>query len=249
MNGRLEQNLHLIDTLVKQSTSVACAGLDIIVCPPLVQLAQIQQAAQASNIKVGAQNVAAYFDDGAHTGEVSAPMLLDVGINFTLIGHSERRQDQAEHAEMISQKLNSAMQAGLYVILCVGETLVERESGSTLAIISSQIQSALSSQQHLQCDHLIVAYEPVWAIGTGKTASPEQAQEIHAHIRNELSALLGSDQAQSISLLYGGSVKADNAAELFSQPDINGALVGGASLKADEFIAICQHAATSLNND
>jgi triosephosphate isomerase len=201
-------------------------GVDVSVCPPFVSLAAAVQALAGTEIAVAAQNVH-WEEQGAFTGEVSAVMLRELGVYGAIVGHSERRQLFGETDEGVARRTAAALEAGIWVIACVGETEDERERGDTESVLSRQL-SVL--QEH---DQLVVAYEPVWAIGTGKTATPEQAQEAHAFIRGRL----------DVPILYGGSVKPENAAELLAQPDVNGALVGGASLDVESFTAIC--AATS----
>jgi triosephosphate isomerase len=200
-------------------------GVDVAVCPPYPSLAAAVQALAGTEIAVAAQNVH-WEEEGAYTGEVSAPMLRELGVYGTIVGHSERRQFFGETDESVAQRTASALEAGLWVIACVGETEAERQRGDTEAVLTRQL-AVLHAH-----DRLVVAYEPVWAIGTGRTATPEQAQEAHAFIRG----LLG------VPVLYGGSVKPENAAELLGQPDIDGALVGGASLDVESFAAICEAA-------
>lgn len=210
---------------------------EIAVFPPYPYLLLIQELLHASSIQFGAQDVSAH-DTGAYTGEVSASMLADVGCRYVLIGHSERRAYHQETNEIIAEKCQLAHQNKLVPILCVGETQFERDAGSTYDVISSQLASLLDSTF---LEHAIIAYEPVWAIGTGKTATPDEAQAVHRFIREKI-AKKNSSIADKIRILYGGSVKASNAAELFSMPDIDGGLIGGASLKKEEFVALCQMA-------
>ncbi len=212
---------------------------DVVVCPPFPYLASAREQLPAA-IGLGAQNVSDQAD-GAFTGEVSAPMLAEAGCGYVIIGHSERRALYAESDAQIADKFAQVQAAGLIPILCVGETLAEREAGSTDAVVCGQLQAVVDAVGIAAFAQAVVAYEPVWAIGTGKTASPEQAQAVHACLRQSL-AENDPDIAQSLRLLYGGSVKADNAALLFAQSDIDGGLIGGASLTADSFIAICQAA-------
>jgi triosephosphate isomerase (TIM) len=209
-------------------------GVEAVVCPTYVHLAQAIQLCAGSAVAVGAQDCS-HMSSGAYTGEVSADMLVDQGCGWVILGHSERRQYHAESDELVSAKLGAAIEAGLLPIVCVGETLEQRESGEAEAVVGAQLAGALSGRASLA--GLVVAYEPVWAIGTGLTASPEQAQDMHAYIRACLGGINGVD-ATATRVLYGGSVKAANAAELFVQPDIDGALVGGAALDAGEFLAI-----------
>ena len=213
---------------------------DIAVCPPSVYIAQVQQALQGTTIACGAQNLSDQ-PEGAFTGEVSAAMLADTGCQYVIVGHSERRSLYSENDTVVAAKLAAAQQQALTPILCVGESLEQRESGETLAWIEQQLMAVVDQVGIAAFAKAVVAYEPIWAIGTGKTGTPEQAQEVHAHIRQVLAAL-DTDVAAGIRVLYGGSVKADNAAELFAKADIDGALVGGASLKATEFAAIAMAA-------
>jgi triosephosphate isomerase (TIM) len=209
----------------------------VAVCPPFPYLAAVAEALRGSTVALGAQNL--YPEkEGAYTGEVSPTMLLDVGARLVILGHSERRHKLGETDLFINRKVLAALAAGLEVILCVGETLQERDAGSTYAILARQIQSGLAGVDENGLAGLVVAYEPVWAIGTGRNATPEQAQEAHAFIRGQIAANLGEESARRLPIQYGGSVKAENAASLLSQPDVDGALVGGASLKADQFLAI-----------
>jgi len=209
-------------------------AVDTVICPPCPALAPVAAELEGSTIGLGAQNL--YWEpQGAFTGEVSAPMLVDVGCHFVIIGHSERRQLFGETDEHVHRKLLAALQHPLTPIVCIGETLAQREAGQTFEVVGRQLDAALFGVTAAQATRLIIAYEPVWAIGTGKTATPAQAQEVHAFIRRRLKA---SGAAEAIRIQYGGSVTAANAAELLQQPDIDGALVGGASLKVDSFAAI-----------
>jgi triosephosphate isomerase (TIM) len=203
-------------------------GVDVVVCPPFVSLAVAVQLLAGTEIAVAAQNVH-WESDGAYTGEVSAPMLRELGVYGTIVGHSERRQYFGETDETVGNRVHAALEAGLFVIACIGETEEERERGETEEVLRHQL-SALEPD-----DNLVLAYEPVWAIGTGKTATPETAQQAHAFIKSQLEA----------PVLYGGSVKPDNAAELLAQADVDGALVGGASLELESFTAICRAAIRS----
>jgi len=209
-------------------------GVDIAVCPTYIHLAQALELCAGSAVAVGAQDCS-HMKSGAYTGEVAADMLVDQGCCWVILGHSERRQYHAESDDLVSAKLAAAIASGLRPIVCVGETLEQREGGEAEAVVGAQLAGALSG--HTGLAGLVVAYEPVWAIGTGLTASPEQAQDMHAFIRGCLADVDLVDAAAT-RVLYGGSVKAANAAELFVQPDIDGALVGGAALDAGEFLAI-----------
>lgn len=239
MNGDREANGRLLAGLRACVDRALLDRVDVAVCPPFPYLAQVIGALEGRGIGVGAQNVAAYAV-GAYTGEVSAGMLADSGCGCVIVGHSERRTLLGETDAVVAAKALLALKAGLQVIVCVGETLEERESDRTEAVLARQVD-ALAPLAGLANERLVVAYEPVWAIGTGKTASVEQAQSAHRFIRGRL-AEVGFPVAESIRLLYGGSVKASNAAALFAQEDIDGGLIGGAALVADEFAAICRAA-------
>ncbi len=207
---------------------------DIALCPSFVHLSQVLDACAGSALAVGAQDCS-HMHQGAYTGEVAPDMLADLGCQWVLLGHSERRQYHDESDGLVAAKLAAAVEAGLKPVLCIGETREEREDGEAFTVVARQLQGALAEQSALA--GLVIAYEPVWAIGTGLTASPEQAQEMHGYIREQLAEVKGVD-AEQVRLLYGGSVKAANAASLFAQPDIDGALVGGASLDSAEFANI-----------
>ncbi|MBI5918363.1 MAG: triose-phosphate isomerase [Nitrosomonadales bacterium] len=238
MHGSLEQNKALLDALVSgvtQSEMSECA-----VCVPFPYLCQAQMELVGSPIKWGAQDVHP-LHQGAYTGEVSAKMLLDFGCQYVIVGHSERRTLYGESNELVAEKFAAAHASGLIPILCVGETLEQRENGVTEQIISKQLDAVLSLVGEHSLDNAVIAYEPVWAIGTGKTASPEQAQHVHLFIRQRL-AERDAQLANKMRILYGGSVKAANAVELFGMPDIDGGLIGGASLIAEDFLAICRAA-------
>lgn len=213
------------------------ADREVVLIPPFTSLCVVRKTIAGTRIALGAQN-GHEQPSGAFTGEVSMPMLLDSGCRYVLVGHSERRQFFGETNESCRVKIKAALQAGLIPIYCIGETLPEREAGRTLGVVESQLQEGLKGFTAEDLPELVIAYEPVWAIGTGKTATPEQAQEVHAAIRRKLSALFGEKLAQALRLQYGGSVKADNVDTLMAQPDIDGALVGGASLKAEGFARI-----------
>lgn len=214
--------------------------VDILICPPVQLLFPMAKAVAGTPIKLGAQN-AHYEPQGAFTGEISVPMLADTGCTHVIIGHSERRQLFHEDGPLLARKVRAVVGGSLQVIYCVGETLEQRESGKTEAVVQKQLEEVLSRE--VDAGRLIVAYEPVWAIGTGKTATPQQAQEVHALIRGWLGDVYGQAKAEEIHILYGGSVKPGNAAELLAERDIDGALVGGACLAADDFLAIIRAAA------
>lgn len=236
MHGSLAENAALLSAL-----KPALAGIEAVVCVPFPYLAQAQAELTGSSIAWGAQNVSEQAK-GAFTGEVSASMLLEFGCTYVIVGHSERRSLYGESDALVARKYVAAQAAGLTPILCVGESLAERESGVTEAVVSRQLDAVIDAAGVASLAKAVIAYEPVWAIGTGKTASPEQAQAVHAFIRGRVAALDAS-VADQLVIQYGGSVKAANAAELMAQPDIDGGLIGGASLVADEFVAICRAAA------
>lgn len=241
MNGRLGQNAELLSQLrlwADDQPKVQDGLVELLFCVPFAYLAQAAEQLQDSPLLVGAQTLSE-FPEGAYTGEVSARMLLDFGCRYVIVGHSERRQIFNETNVQIAQKVQAAMASGLVPILCVGETLNQREAGETLAVVFAQLDAVFQAIPENQVTEFVVAYEPVWAIGTGKTATPDQAQQVHAAIRAKL-AEKHPDLGQKTLILYGGSVKAENASSLFSQPDIDGGLVGGASLNARDFIEICK---------
>lgn len=246
MNGRAEVNRELLRQLQEAMNSELPQQIDVLVCPPAVYLADVVRQLEGSGVDVGAQNLCEY-GDGAYTGEISAGMLLDVGCRAVIIGHSERRALFGDSDERVAIKVVAAVEAGLTPVLCVGETLAERDAEQALDVVERQVRDGISALTTERLEKLVLAYEPVWAIGTGRTATPEQAQEVHSHIRAVMRDIAGENLAQSVRILYGGSVNASNAEVLFGQPDIDGGLVGGASLKANEFIAICQAAVASLN--
>jgi triosephosphate isomerase len=236
MHGSLAQNEALLDAViagVAQLPNVDCA-----VCVPFPYLYQVQQKLSGTAVKWGAQD-AHQLEKGAFTGEVSAVMLRDFGCHYVIVGHSERRSLYGESSALVAEKFSAVQKAGMLPILCVGETLEQREAGATETVVAEQLD-AVTSLLGAQClQNAVVAYEPVWAIGTGKTATPDQAQAVHAFIRQRIAAL-DAQVAQGLCILYGGSVKAGNAAELFAMEDIDGGLIGGASLVAEDFIAICK---------
>jgi triosephosphate isomerase len=236
MNGDMASAHALV-----QGISNIPANVQGLVFPPAVYLAALIQAFPESGLSFGAQDVSAH-DKGAYTGEIAPAMLKDIGATHVLVGHSERREYHRESNENVAAKFVAAKSAGLVPVLCVGETLAQREANETEAVIRAQLAALTATAGVSALDGAIVAYEPVWAIGTGKTASPEQAQAVHAFIRGEIAAL-DARIAASLPILYGGSVKADNAASLFTQPDVDGGLVGGASLVAQDFLGIAAAAA------
>lgn len=213
------------------------AGVDIAVCPPLVYLDVVRQVVSGSTVALGAQNV--YHEiQGAFTGEVSAPMLVDLGCQYVILGHSERRHVLGESNETVARKVHAALAAGLVPIVCVGETDAQREAGQTRDVVGSQLLGSLAGLSAEHAGRVVIAYEPVWAIGTGKVATPAQAEEVHADLRRMLDNRYNSAVAAQVRIQYGGSVKPDNAAQLLGQANIDGALVGGASLKSDSFLGI-----------
>jgi len=225
---------------LKQQTN-SMTEIDIAVCPPALYISQAISELEGSTVKVGAQNIAEEASQGAFTGEISIAMLKDMQCDYVILGHSERRAIYGETDEQIANKVAVALEAGITPIFCVGETLEERESGTMESVIATQLDAVISKVGVEEFEKIVIAYEPVWAIGTGVTASPEQAQEVHAFIRDKL-ARLNRAVAEKVIIQYGGSVKPNNAAELFAQADIDGGLIGGASLNADDFAAICQAA-------
>ena len=242
--GNWKMNLTRAEAIDLARGVGAAAGdgeVDVLVCPTFVHLDCVQTAVEGSKVSVGGQDV--YFEgNGAFTGETSTEMLCDLGCEYVILGHSERRNVIGESDKLINQKLHAALSAGLKPILCVGELLEQRESGKTMEVVQAQIEGSLEGVSTEQMANVVIAYEPVWAIGTGKTASPEQAQEVHADLRTLLASRYNQELADEVRILYGGSVKPANAAELMSCPDIDGALVGGASLKADSFAGIIEAA-------
>ncbi|HZF80838.1 MAG TPA: triose-phosphate isomerase [Rubrivivax sp.] len=234
MNGSRPANAELLAALVAGRPYAA----DVAVCVPAVFLTETAATLAGSDVRWGAQDVSAH-QAGAYTGEISAAMLHDCGCRYAIVGHSERRAYHCESDLLVAQKAQAALSRGVTPIVCVGETLQEREAGHTEDVVKRQLSVVIHQLAHCVAE-MVVAYEPVWAIGTGRTATPEQAQAVHAVLRAQLQAATG--HADTMKILYGGSVKADNAATLFAQPDIDGGLIGGASLKATEFIPICRAA-------
>jgi triosephosphate isomerase len=234
MNGTIPQTQKLISELLAGKSNNP--KVTTVVCPPFVSLQTAANLLKGSHIALGAQDMSEH-DSGAYTADISAEMLLTAGCSFVILGHSERRQYHAESDSLVNAKARKALAQGLTPIICVGETLQEREAGRTETVVGTQIDGVLKGFTADELKKIVVAYEPVWAIGTGRTATPEMAEAVHHFIRTRLSAL-DRDVAETIPILYGGSVKSDNAAGLLSQANIDGALVGGASLKAGEFIGI-----------
>lgn len=237
MHGSLRENAVLLEGIKAGVGGLTC---EVVVCAPYPYLGQLQLALTGSVVAWGAQSVSQY-PAGAYTGEVSASMLLEFGCRYALVGHSERRSLFAETDDVVAAKFEAAQGAGLIPVLCVGETLAEREAGETGAVVSRQLAAVLDRVGVLALKKAVLAYEPVWAIGTGVTASPAQAQEVHADIRAQV-ARLDAGVADGLRILYGGSVRPQNAEELFVQSDIDGGLIGGAALVAGDFLAICRAA-------
>lgn len=235
MNGSVARNDALIAELAAGSSQLQ--GVEIVVCPPYLYIQQIAALLKESAMAYGAQNCAAQ-NEGAFTGEVAATMLGDMGCAYAIIGHSERRALFGDSNAVVAEKFTRLGEQGIRPVLCVGETLEQREAEQTLGVIEEQLSAVLAANPVDQWRDAVLAYEPVWAIGTGKTATPEQAQEVHAFIRQYLAGQ-DSKLAEDTRILYGGSVKANNAAELFGQDDIDGGLIGGAALVAEDFLAIC----------
>jgi triosephosphate isomerase len=244
MYGSTAANAALVDGLRQglAGLGAAAGAVDTLVCPPFVYLTVLAGRLADSRIALGAQNLCAETGQGAYTGEVAGQMLREVGCSHVIVGHAERRALYAESDALVARKYAAALATGLTPILCVGETLAERDAGETSAVAARQLDALIAYCGVAALGRGLVAYEPVWAIGTGRTASPAQAQEVHAFIRGRIAAH-DATIAGSIRVLYGGSVKAGNARELFAMPDVDGGLVGGASLKADEFVAIVAAAA------
>jgi len=235
MNTLPAEGVELAEGVVAKRAQVS-NEVNFIVCPPFTHLARVAEALKGSNIALGAQNCAAEAK-GAYTGEVSASMIAALGCEYVILGHSERRQYYGETSETLNKKMAQAYANGLTPIYCVGENLEEREAGKHFDVVKAQIEEVVYNLTAEQFAKLVIAYEPVWAIGTGKTATAEQAQEIHVHIRKVLAAKFGK-AAENTAILYGGSCKPSNAAEIFAKEDVDGGLIGGAALKADDFIAI-----------
>jgi triosephosphate isomerase (TIM) len=238
MNGSVQNNQSLIESLKQNIASDLKA--EVAVCPPFIYLQQVSELLKGTGISWGGQNVS-QNDPGAFTGEVATDMLVDFGCKYVIVGHSERRSIYGESDELVAEKFAKAQSAQLIPILCVGELLEEREAGQTENVVKRQLDAVIAKQGVASLAQSVIAYEPVWAIGTGKTATPEQAQQVHAFIRGHI-AQQDAGVAEKVQILYGGSVKGNNAAELFAMSDIDGGLIGGAALKADDFLTICQAA-------
>lgn len=240
MHGRLAENQTLLTQVLAGVNALGERAPEVAVCVPFPYLAQARSVLNGSRISWGAQTVSEHVE-GAYTGEVAAGMLQDFGCRYVLVGHSERRALYGESDAAVAARFVAAQAAGLVPVLCVGESLAEREAGITQAVVARQLKAVLDVADVAALARAVVAYEPVWAIGTGKTATPEQAQEVHAQIRAQIAAA-SAEVAAGLRILYGGSVKPGNAAELFAKPDIDGGLIGGAALLAADFLGICQAA-------
>ena len=240
MNGSNAVNAELVDGII--AGMPASDSVELLICPPFPYLGALAARIDGSRLMLGAQTLSEH-DSGAHTGEIAPSMLVDMGCKYVLVGHSERRAIYGEDNATVAAKYAAAQKVGLTPVLCVGETLEERQAGQTESIIDQQLNAVLDTAGIASVGSAVIAYEPVWAIGTGQTATPEQAQEVHAHIRHVIGAQ-DENIAAGVQILYGGSVKGDNAAGLFSMPDIDGGLIGGASLKSDDFLAIAEAAAS-----
>lgn len=239
MNTRRSSAVDLARALVNGAGN--SDRVEIAVCPPSVYLSAVADVVAGSSIELGAQNLYA-AGDGAYTGEINAAMLTDVGCRFVILGHSERRQLMGETDDLVAKKMQAALAGNLIPIVCVGETQAQREAGETESVVETQVRGSLAGLDDVRAAAIVLAYEPVWAIGTGLTATPEQAEAVHAMIRKLLGEMFTPDIAAQIRIQYGGSVKPSNAAELLGQPNIDGALVGGASLQAADFLAIIKAA-------
>lgn len=235
-NWKMNASLQLVEEMQQTLSAEPLENLDVLICPPFPYLSAFDNFAY----KLGGQNLSENTN-GAHTGEVSGEMLKELGCDFVIVGHSERRSDNSESDEMVARKVKRAMEAGLVPVFCFGEPLEVREGGNLNDFLALQLDAVINEVGISAFADMVLAYEPIWAIGTGKTASPEQAQEVHKFVREHL-AKHSQDVAQGVRILYGGSVKAENAAELFAQPDVDGGLIGGASLSSADFLSICQAA-------
>ncbi|KXG74014.1 triose-phosphate isomerase [Thermotalea metallivorans] len=237
-NWKMHKTIDEAVQFVKEiKDEVKGTDVEVVICAPFTLLLPLKEAVKDTNIKLGAQNMH-WEEQGAFTGEISPVMLKDIGVDYCIIGHSERRQYFHETDETVNKKVHAALKHNIKPIVCVGETLEEREQGKTEEIVKNQIRKALAGVPGAEVTQIVIAYEPIWAIGTGKTATPEQANEVIYQIRETIKELYGEDLCTEIRIQYGGSVKGSNAEEIMNQEDIDGALVGGASLKADEFVQI-----------
>ncbi len=235
MNVKPSETAALVKAVAEATK--AYANVEVACCTPAIDIPAAVAAAEGTHVGIGAEN-AHWEEKGAYTGEISTGMLLDAGAKYVIIGHSERRQYFGETDETVNKRTRAVIAAGLTAIVCVGETLEEREAGKLNEVIERQMNVGLKDVSAADCDKLVIAYEPVWAIGTGKTATPDQAQEVHALIREILAKLVGAETAETVRIQYGGSMKPSNAAELLAKKDIDGGLIGGAALKAEDFAGI-----------
>jgi triosephosphate isomerase len=245
MYKTIKEAIELSNGLKRELFKLDSQAVDVVLCPPFTALSEVSEVVIESDISLGAQDIY-WLDEGAFTGEVSGKMLKEAGCSYVIIGHSERRQFFNETNESVNKKLKAALANNLTPIVCVGEMLKERETGKTFDLLKEQLEGGLSGLGAEDASRIVIAYEPVWAIGTGKTATPLQAQEVHKYIRDLLLKLFNQDVAYVVRIQYGGSVKPDNIAELMKQPDVDGALVGGASLKVDLFSDIVKKASEVL---
>ena len=245
MYKTIKEAIELSNGLKRELFKLDTQAVDVVLCPPFTALSEVAEVIAETGISLGAQNLY-WLEEGAFTGEVSGAMLKEAGCNFVIIGHSERRQFFGEDNESVNKKIKAALAIGLTPIVCIGEKLEEREAGKTLDIISDHLSGALSGLLAEEVLKIVIAYEPVWAIGTGKTATAQQAQEVHKYARELLHKLYNQEVASEVRIQYGGSVKPENIVELMRQPDVDGALVGGASLKVDSFSEIVKKAAEVL---
>lgn len=241
MNKSYNESQILAEEIVNKLEPIVLENIDLLICPPFISLGKVSDVIRDSGIMLGAQNVYSQ-NDGAYTGEISAEMLKSVGCEYVIIGHSERRKFFNETDEVVNAKVKKALDKGLKVIVCVGETLEERESGDYEKVVTGQVTGSLKDISKENMKDVVIAYEPVWAIGTGLNATPEQASEIHGIIGKKISDLYDNDTAENLRILYGGSVNASNAREMLSACGVDGALIGGASLKPDDFISIANEA-------
>jgi triosephosphate isomerase len=245
MYKTIKEAIELSNGLKRELFKLDAQALDVILCPPFTALSEVAEVIDETGISLGAQDLY-WLDEGAFTGEVSGRMLKEAGCSFVIIGHSERRQFFAETNEGVNKKIKAALSSGLTPIVCVGERLDEREAGKTFDVLENHVEGTLNGLLAEDVLKIVIAYEPVWAIGTGKTATPQQAQEAHKYIRDLLHKLYNQEVASEVRIQYGGSVKPDNTTELMKQPDVDGALVGGASLKVESFSEIVKKAAEVL---
>jgi triosephosphate isomerase len=237
MNTTIPDARQLAEGIRAETGDLSGGGVGVLLCPPFTQLTAVRAAIEGSGIHLGAQNMHQEAK-GAYTGEISSSMLLAAGCSHVILGHSERRRYFGESDELINAKAHAALDAGLLPVICIGETLEEREQGITREVVERQVRGVLSGIPAASMDAVTLAYEPVWAIGTGRTATPDQAQEVHAAIRALLGTLYDAETAAGVVLQYGGSMNADNSAELLTKPDVDGGLIGGASLKVGDFVSI-----------